>query len=276
MAVIGAVAVVGASIIGGLMSRDSANESTAAATAAAKMQYMIADRIQKREEELRNLWRSEYKPLELNFLSEVSVLPKYQINYNTPARRAVVQVRRQFARGKRQALFGLNRFCVGAATGVIRDMAIAEAGAGVWAANTATNAEEEKKWMRDQARRDEIYRVVTLGHGQYTNSSGLAAAATIYGQISDGANRAAAGASQAVGYFAQKAISGVGDVFKAYQQTRPKTDTTPLYDSSGSQYARTDTGGAASSSSVDSLIDSAISAGSSGSSLTGGVNEPTP
>lgn len=208
----GWIAGIGA-IVGGLLSADAAGDSAQAAAQAAELQYKIATRIQDREDELFELWRTEYKGCELALKNAVCNLTSYEPQYETAARRSITQVRRQFARARRDALACLDAHCVGAACGITRDIALAEASAASWAANVAIKVEDEKKLVRDQQVLENKFRVAALGHQSYFSTAGSQLAATIYGRVGDAAARMAASNSGAAGYYLQRAVSNFGRAF---------------------------------------------------------------
>lgn len=200
-------------LLGGLFSSSSARSNAAAAEQAARLQWDIADRIQKREQELFDIWKQDYLPCEQALRAEVCSMPVYEVQYDTAAQRAITQVRRQFSRARRDALACLDTHCAGAYCGLTKDLAIAEANAAAWAATTAMRTEEALKFQRDQQRREEQHRITNTGRQAYQQSRGAEIAANIAGTQAGAARQAASNQSAAAGYFLQQAFRGFGGMF---------------------------------------------------------------
>lgn len=232
-------------VAGALLSYSSARQNQAAAQAAAADQYEIADRIQQREEFLFDTYKDEYRRCELDLKDEVCNMEIYVAKPELAARKAQVAVRREFLGAACKIKDCLQMECVGASCATERDLAFAEANAAVSAMNAAVATEEQQKIVRDQMRRDEQYRMVSLAHGAYFSTSGSVLASQIYGQYAQAARSAASRSGAAVGQFLARAGrgfgngggsvgGGAGDTYidvNSYNNTNPTTgnyfDTTP-------------------------------------------------
>lgn len=195
--------------IGLISSILSASNQTEAAKYAVGRQLEIANRVQAREDEFFYLWDTEYKWCELNYARDVFSEPILAPDRNTAAMRAVISVKRQFARAESDALKCLPTHCVGAASGIRRSLQMAEASAAVWASTASIRQEEERVHALNTRRHEEMWRAANIGHGAYFNTAGSFVAAEAFGRLSRASERAAGEASNAAGYYAQQLASGL-------------------------------------------------------------------
>lgn len=205
------VAIAGIAIgaLGLISSIMSASNNAEAAKYAVDKQIAIANRIQARENSLFTLWESEYLGCELMYAAEVCSDRSLVVDLNTATTRAMVTVKRQFARMSRDAINCLPNYCVGAELGIRRTTRLAEASAGAWASLTARRNAEEKVLARNQQIRENKWRVAMQGHGAYFNTAGSQIAADTFGKRAAAHERAAGEASRAAGYYAQQVGSGL-------------------------------------------------------------------
>lgn len=146
------------------------------------LQEKVANWQMKWADKYNELWETQYKPLEEMLLAEIKRTPPYQPRYDESEARAVTAVRREFAQAREMARRCIDPRCVGMQCFTAKELAIAEARAGVGAINKGYRAEEARKDTKDAQRKEEMFSMVKLGRG--LNSDSLNAL--------NGASRAAA------------------------------------------------------------------------------------
>lgn len=213
------VAIAGIAIgaLGLISSIMTASNNAEAAKYAVDKQIAIANRIQARENELFTLWWDEYLGCELMYAAGVCSDESLVVDLDTAAVRAMVTVRRQFARMSRDAINCLPLYCVGAELGVHRATELAKGSATAWATVTARRQEQERVHVRNQQRRENKWRIAAQGHGAYFNTAGSFLAAETFGKQALAHERAAGEAARAAGYFGQQIASGVSRMAQQQQ-----------------------------------------------------------
>ena len=199
----------GGNLLGGLVGSSNSRDNAEAALAAAQMNWEIANRVQVLEEELFALWRGEYLPMELALNDEIQALPGYQVQYQTAASRAVVEVRRQFSKVRRKTLECMDVHCVGAAVAQIRDLSLHEAMAAGWAASLMHRAEDALKRSLDHQQRQERLGLVQFAHQAYHSTDQTTVAANIADRLMKSSAKSASDQAFGAGYMVAQGIQGI-------------------------------------------------------------------
>lgn len=190
-------------LFGGLLGGGDQGSAQAASYAAEK-QYEIARRVEAREDELFRLWRTVYKPIELELADEYDALEPYTPQTTTAQVRVLTDVRKTFAKARLDARACMDVHCVGAHLALVREMGMTEARSAAWAMSLAGRAEEQKARDLDLQYRKEKQNLAQLGHGAYFSDD----AARLGVQISDHLAKVAAdardAASAGAGFVAEK------------------------------------------------------------------------
>ena len=237
---VGAAAI---SVVGAVVSANSASNTAGVARQAADLQWDIANRIQMRDEEQHNIWRSYFRDGELSLHSRISQLRPVPIDYDRVAGRPEAEMRRQFSEARAQTLRTVVKYCSLPPSGMSNDMAIMQAGAEVWASAAMIRADEGLKRTLDAQHREERLQMAQMARQAYFKPGAGEMAANIARQLQ---TQASAAASQQAGAAAQLATAGFKFAEKAYDSYTKSSDITQRpqdweYDSamSSSQPAQT-------------------------------------
>ena len=217
---VGAAAI---SVVGAVISSNSAANTAGVARQAADLQWDIANRIQMRDEEMHAIWRSDFRDGELALRSRVSQLRTDPINYSRAGGRPIPELRRQFSEARASTLRTVAKYCTLPPAGLANDIAVMQAGAEVWAANAIIRAEEGLKRTLDVQYRAERLQMAQMGRGAYFKPGGGEMAAQIARQLQ---LQASAAASQQSGAAARLATMGFQFAQQAYQNYEKSNEIT--------------------------------------------------
>jgi len=159
-------------------------------------QDAIAQQIQLRANELHAAWSGTYFPRESQIVNAIYSQSEYTPQTELRSLEAQVEVARQFAIAKKNALYCLSVSCEGAVCDTERKLSIAEARAKAWQIQSAVRQEEAKADVKNAQIRSDKVQVLNLGRGHAAAAgSMLQAAAGIYESV--GAQSAAANSALA-------------------------------------------------------------------------------
>lgn len=271
---VGAAAI---TIVGSVISANSAANTAGVAQQAADLQWDIANRIQQRDEELQAIWRAEYRDGELSLRSRVSQLRPTDIPYDRMGSSVRSEMRRQFSNARATTLTTIASTCTLPPAGLINDISIMQAGAESWAGTGMIRAEEGLRRALDAQHRAERMQMAQVGRGAYFKPGGGEMAAQIARQLQA---QASAAASQQAGAAGRLATMGFQYAQKAAENwnSTPEITTNPSaweYDSAmpssaSTQQATTTQNSTAATTQIQVPAETQQSEGGGGGSSGGG------
>ena len=224
---VGALAV---SVVGSVISYNSASSTASAAQQAADLQWDIANRIQRRRDELFDMWRTVFRPGELALKAQVAALRPYEVDYNRTTSRGRSQIRRQYGEARRTTSQVLARNCLLSPPCLLNDLLTRQGGAEAWASNGLIRAEDNLKRVLDVQNRQERLQFMQMGRQAYFKTGGGEMAAKIAANLQNIAQTASASNSAATGSFITSAFNYAGKAWESYnapQREREAASETP-------------------------------------------------
>lgn len=183
-----------------------------AAIAIAKLQIDAAEKIAARQaeiaqgyldiaKELQDLWRSQYKCLEIKATNESCAEPIYTPDYEEQAGRYAMSVKKQFQQAYDQLEQCLSPYCTGMRQLLTRDIAIEEARSVADAVNYAYRYAESRAEALNDRRWTRMTELIGLGRGLVSMSLSYSqAAGQLYSSLGHQAAASIAGAGKLLGY----------------------------------------------------------------------------
>lgn len=190
-------------LLGGLTGSGNSD----AAKYLADRQYEIADRVQRREDRLFNIWREHYRACELKLKDEICSLPVFTLFPRENGQIAQFDVQTAFWRTATDIEDRVQQTCGKLTCSNDTYIAVARAGIMAWASNAVIRADEVLLPVRRQHRYEELSRLAAFGHKVYFNTRGAEMAIGVYGQASAMALRQQNNTASALGYFLQRVVS---------------------------------------------------------------------